>query len=120
MPKVKLDNLNEGMVTAAEIRNSDDMLLIPSGCELTARHIRVLKTWGIPEIQVEACGEAEDPSNPLLKLSPEQVAAIESEMRARFWRFDEANPVQQEILKLTVRRRAVQLASQPCPPPSNS
>ncbi len=103
MPKVKLDAVSEGMVVSADVKNMDDMLLIPAGCELSARHIRILQTWGVSEIQIE--GE-EPTSTTLLRVSPEVLQRLQSELEAIFWDFDAAIPVQNEIFKLALRRRA--------------
>lgn len=106
MPKIKLDALQEGMVVAADVKNLDDMLLIPSGCELTSRHIKVLQTWGVPEVDVKSVGDNEDHGDPLAKLQPEHAAQLVAEVKGRFWSFDEANAAQQELLKACSRRAA--------------
>ena len=109
MPKIKLDSLQEGMIVAADVRNMDDMLLLPAGCELSGRHIQILRTWGVAEVMVEATGETEAEADPLSKLSPEEAARIEAEVKSRFHQFDETNPVQKELLRLMIRRKALQL-----------
>jgi hypothetical protein len=103
MPRVKLDGVSEGMVVAADVKNMDDMLLIPAGCALSARHIKMLRTWGVSEIQIE--GE-ESGSTTLLKIAPEVLERLESELKKFFWDFDAAAPAQKEIFNLVLRRRA--------------
>lgn len=106
MPKLKLEQLKPGMVVAVAVKNMDDMLLAPSGCELTERHISILETWGITEVEVEASEETQAPVDPLSKLSPERLARLQRELREVFWEFDEANPIQVEIFDLMLRRKA--------------
>jgi hypothetical protein len=106
MPKVKLDALQEGMVVTSDVKNLDDMLLIPAGCTLTEKHIDILRAWGIPEVQVESAGESAEAADPLQLLSPEGLASLEVEVRKRFWKFDETSPVQCEMLRLVLRRQA--------------
>ncbi len=103
MPKIKLDAVIEGMTVAADVKNMDDMLLIPAGCVLTARHIKILRTWGISEIQTD--GEDQG-STTLLTLAPDALAKLDEELRKSFWEFDAPSPAQQEIFKLALRRRA--------------
>lgn len=103
MPRVKLDAVTEGMLVAADVKNMDDMLLIPAGCELSARHIKILRTWGISEIQID--GEEKN-STTLLKISPEVLQRLDAELRKLFWQFDAGSAAQQEIFKLALRRRA--------------
>jgi hypothetical protein len=106
MPKLKLEQLKPGMVVAAGVKNMDDMLLIPPGCELTERHLNILETWGIAEVDVQVAEEAQEPADPLSRLSATQAARLESEIRALFWELDKSNPVQQNILNLMMRRQA--------------
>ena len=106
MPKLKLEQLKPGMVVAAAVKNLDDMLLAPAGCELTERHINILETWGIVEVEVEAAEAAQAPIDPLSQLSPQRLARLQDEIRDVFWQFDAANSVQQTIFKLMLRRKA--------------
>ena len=106
MPKLKLEQLKPGMVVAVAVKNMDDMLLAPAGCELTERHISILETWGITEVDVEASEETQAPVDPLSKLSPARLARLRQELREVFWEFDEANPIQVEIFDLMLRRKA--------------
>jgi hypothetical protein len=103
MPKIKLDAVTEGMTVAADVKNMDDMLLAPAGCILTARHIKILRTWGISEIQID--GE-EQGSTTLMTIAPDVLHRLEDELMKIFWDFDPALPAQQEIFKLALRRRA--------------
>jgi hypothetical protein len=106
MPKIKAESLQPGMVVAKDVKNLDNMLLIPSGCELTERQIDILLAWGVDEIEVEAAEGAKDESDPLAALSPEALAQLAAEVKALFWKPDESNPVYQEVFQLMLRRRA--------------
>jgi hypothetical protein len=103
MPRVKLDAVAEGMTVAADVKNMDDMLLIPAGAVLTARHIKILRTWGISEIQTD--GE-EEGSTTLMTIAPDVLQKMQDELVKLFWDFNANEPVQQEIFKLALRRRA--------------
>jgi hypothetical protein len=103
MPRIKLDSVVEGMTVAADVKNMDDMLLIPAGCVLTARHINILRTWGISEIQTE--GEEQEATT-LITIAPEILARLEAELQKLFWQYDPGSSVQREIFQLALRRRA--------------
>jgi hypothetical protein len=106
MPKIKTDQLKEGMVVKADVKNLDDMLLIPAGCELTPKHIKILNAWGIGEVSVENPGPSEEEPDALAKLSPEAAAKLEAELKQRFWKFDPNDPIQKEVFRLALHRRA--------------
>ena len=93
MPRVKTEDLKEGMVVAKDVKNIDDMLLLPAKCQLAGRQISILKAWGVAEIDVA-------------RLSPEVVAQLTAGVKARFWQADESNPVFAEIFKLMLWRQA--------------
>ncbi len=104
MAKLKIDQLQAGMVVTADVKNIDDVLLVPAGCTLSERHIRILRTWGIPEAHVKT-GREEGTGSQIgessaVELPPELIQKI----KARFWDLDEANAVHQEILRLVLRR----------------
>jgi hypothetical protein len=105
MPKVRLELLQEGMVTARDVKNMDDMLLIPSGAALTPRHINLLRTWGVAEIAVQECAATEhalEASNPNVAA---EVPALERELRRRFQLLREDNEPEMEVFRLCLQRK---------------
>ena len=105
MPRIQTDALKEGMVVACDVKNIDNMLLIPEGCALTERQINILQAWGVAEIEVQNSQAIEDP-NPLAKLAPEEIAKLAAEIQSLFWEPDTSNSVIAEILKVILQRRA--------------
>ena len=104
MPKIKIDAVKEGMVVSCDVKNIDSMLLVPAGCTLTERQIDILNAWGVGEVDVELAEGCED-ADPAAKLSPEELAKLAAEIKARFWKVDETNPVFMEIFNLVLQRR---------------
>jgi hypothetical protein len=106
MPRVKIENLREGMVVAKEVKNMEDMLLLPVGCEIRPKHIEILQCWGITDVDVEAFDGLEEPENPIELLPPKVAARLETELRKRFWNFNPNNLVQKEVFRLALKRKA--------------
>ena len=92
------------MVVASDVKNIDHMLLIPTGCTLTERQISILQAWGVSEIEVQDSALADDTTS-VAKLPPEVIARLTSEIRGRFFKPDDTNPVFAEIFKLMLQRR---------------
>ena len=97
------------MVTASDVKNIDDMLLVPAGCQISARHIKILRTWGVSEVNVVDAGEGEDSMDPVSRLRAEQAARLESEMAALFHGRQADNSVMAELYRLAHRRRASEM-----------
>ena len=111
MTRIKTDQVQSGMVVVGDVRNMDDMLLIPAGCELTDRHIRILRAWGIADVPVDspsdnAAGSAAASPDPA-PMAPERVA----QLKARFWHWDEDDVVQREIFRVLLQRKPHPLGS---------
>jgi len=106
MPRVKTESLQEGMVVACDVKNIDQMLLIPAGSTLSERQLNILRAWGVEEIEVQADSAVTTDADPLAALAPDVVARLAAEVKGRFWDADESNPVFAEVFKLMLRRRA--------------
>lgn len=104
MSRIKTEQLKEGMVVVTDVKNMDDMLLIPAGAKLTSRQIGILQSWGVLEIEVKLA-EGMGDTDIVSKLAPEALAKLTAETRAIFWRPDDKDPVFAETFKLLVRRR---------------
>jgi hypothetical protein len=117
MPKVKIASVREGMVVSADVKNMDNMLLIPTGCALNEKHIDILNAWGIAEVQVESGGNAEVSGDILEQLPPETLEQTRKDLAAIFWDPIDKNPIQAETFDLALRRKARQIVEQRAGPP---
>ena len=109
MPRIKTELLEEDMVVASDVKNIDNMLLIPAGCSLTGRQISILQAWGVAEIDVRGTPAVED-ADLLAVLPPEIVARITAEIKNLFFYPDESNPIFVEVFKLMLQRHARRIA----------
>jgi len=100
------------MVVGSDVKNIDNMLLVPAGCTLSERQINILKAWGVHEVNVVASETTSD-FDPFGKLAPDEVEKLLSEVKEHFWQVDEANPVFMEIFKLILHRRVRSTAGEP-------
>ena len=112
MPKIKLASVRGGMVVTADVKNMDNMLLIPAGCVLTEKHISVLNAWGIAEVLVESGGVAEDSGDILQQVPAETLEQARIELTGFFWDPIDKSSVLAETFDLALRRKARQIAGQ--------
>ena len=108
MPRINTEALQEKMVVAADVKNLDNMLLIPAGSALTSRHIDILQAWGVTDVEITEASNDGDQGDPLLQLPPEALAEITAGLKRRFWQFDESNQAAVHVFDLMLRRKVRQ------------
>lgn len=96
MDYVSIDRLEEGDVVAKDVRSSSNMLLLPSGTELSASQIHMLKTWGIRRIFIDILEDTES----------EEFKELEKSLDKKIEELFQHNDNREFIsnLKLAVRR----------------
>lgn len=99
---IGIDDLEAGMILAEDVHDQQGRLLLPSGSELTERHLRAFQMWGILTVKIRGTGE--EPAEPVV--SPEILAAAETRVRERMAHHDLEHPVLAEIFRYAVQREA--------------
>ena len=110
MGTLNLNDLKEAMVLAADIKNKHGNILIKEGSTLTAKHILLMKAWGVTEAEVVGFDRDQVEKEEMHALSPEIIEAIEKELRAVFPPFDN-NPVMAEIYRIARKLKLRQASS---------
>lgn len=104
---VAVDDLEAGMVLADEVRDQQGRLLMPSGTELTDRHLRAFQMWGIMTVRIRS-GDGTEPAE--TPLSPEALAAGRAVVLDRLRDTDPAHPFIAELVDRCAEREARRLA----------
>ena len=113
---VPVQSLKPGRILATDVKNAHGQLLIKKGAEVTERHVRVLKSWGVADVQVEGEGEEGDSSagettvesyDPVLM----EKARVEVMERLRYNSIE--HPAIDELVRICVRRRAREMVGHP-------
>ncbi len=105
MNSVKIKLIREGMVTATEVKDRTGRILLPSGKTLTSKHLKVLKTWGITEINIvssKGTAPGAEPSDKNMSVDP----SIVKEMDKLVQFTDRRHPVVSEFYNLCLTRKA--------------
>ena len=82
MTVVTIDDLKPGMVLAEAVRNHQDQVLLEAGRKVTAKAVRVFKSWGIRRVAVKSGGAGEKGAHG--PPPPTPPAALDEKLRARF------------------------------------
>lgn len=100
MAHVNLDAVRTGMVLEADVTNSGGHTLLKAGTELSARHLTLLRAYGIAAISVGAA-PAERETGTLPSSAPDDCCVAE-----RFLHNDPHHPLISELMRLCEARQA--------------
>ena len=82
MIEVGLEKVKPGMVLAEPVRNHQNRLLLDAGKKISARAIRIFKSWGITHIKVRS--RHNGPPNQKAKNAPAAAEDIHLKLQKKF------------------------------------
>ncbi|MCD6272984.1 MAG: hypothetical protein J7K30_09095 [Deltaproteobacteria bacterium] len=82
MKKLELDDLMPGMVLAKPVHNFHELLLLSEGSTLYENNIRILKSWGVTNVWIEA--ETEEVDKKYVKVKIELQEIIKRDLMDKF------------------------------------
>jgi len=104
MTIVHTEDVNEGMVISEPVQDIKGRLLLKEGQTIESSHIRILKMWGITEINI--LGESDSESETESDINPELLEEIQEDTKQFFIHTDLNHPAMSEIFRLSVLFRS--------------
>lgn len=108
MAKIRLQQLEPGMIIAEDALTSQGKLVFPRGTRLGPESIQTLKAWGIPEVQVldnEGSLAEKDPPD---STPGEGDWEFDDEVKTLYAKSNQDHPAIQELMRLTQKSRLQQ------------
>ncbi|HEX9078810.1 MAG TPA: hypothetical protein VF795_04410 [Desulfuromonadaceae bacterium] len=106
MAIIPIDSLSAGMLLKSDVCDRSGRLLLPAGGELTDRHLKIFRTWGVLEADIEDGDALEAPQELAgADVDPVRLAAAEEEVRRRFRLNDPEHPAIRELMRLCIARK---------------
>lgn len=110
MSKVKIKDLQEGMIVALAVKDKNGMLIVSQGQKITDKYIRTFKTWGITEIDIEKTVENHGDKDCLAEKKVVIVSAEVKEKVDDLFRYtDKQHPAMVELMELCILRKTESL-----------
>ncbi len=106
MAMVLLKNLRPGMVVAEDVKDLNGNVLIHKGAEVEDKHERILKSWGIPDVEV--LGERMDSiifDKYLNRVNSEDLKQAQDSLNTLFSRSNTEFPATQMLYRLCLERK---------------
>ena len=104
MGQISVEDVQPGMVLASDVCAAHDRLLLAAGSEISERHLRIFRAWGVATVDVEGVTRDDIAAKAAAGLDPGARVAVEARVATQFRRTDRANPVVRELMELTVLR----------------
>jgi hypothetical protein len=104
--KILTDNLLPGMILGADVRDRSGRLLLGTGTELSERHLFILRTWGVVEVEIAGEEERGDDPKSTKTIDPTLCAAIEKKIAPLFCHVDNTHPAIKELISMRILREA--------------
>ncbi len=104
MGSISVDALEQGMVLSEDVLDINARLLLSKGQQITPKHIRILKVWGI--IDVDVVGDKDKKDGEKSPVNPEIIEAVKASAKEIFKNTDREHPAIEEIFKLSVAYRS--------------
>ena len=99
MGSVALDNIKPGMVLDTDA-TAGNQTLLAAGVNLTEKHIKLLKAWGVLEVEIKNTSNADINLAEIDAHDPVLVKTIQDQLRPHFQHCDSEHPLIVELIRL--------------------
>ncbi len=105
MGLINIEDVQAGMVLSDDVKDDNGRVLLGGGTEITEKHLKIFKMWGITEADIEGKNKEDVDANCTSDFDPALLKEVEYEALDLFKHADIKNPVIIELMRLfTVRR----------------
>jgi hypothetical protein len=106
VPIINIDHLAPGMMLRSSVCDRSGRMLLPGGNELTEKHLRIFRTWGIIEADIEGDDSGEIAS-PLSgnDVDPVRLAEAKAAIAGLFVHNDVEHPAIMELMRISIQRK---------------
>lgn len=102
MALLEIDSLVPGMKVGKDVVEASGQVLLRSGTEITEKHLRVLRSWGIPQVEIEGPKPPDGEDSLMTRATPEMVERANAVVSERFHHADPNHPAIAELIRISV------------------
>lgn len=106
MGTVIVDEIVPGMILAEDVYDRNGRFLLARGLEVSAKHIRVLKIWGITSVEIVGVNESDGNNSGKSQIDAKLIRKAAQMISRRFSRLDMESEVVKELFRLCTIRQA--------------
>ncbi len=99
-----LNDITPGMTLAQDVQDTQGRILLRAGVELTERHIRIMKTWGVADADIKNISSQEAEDQSMAQLDPIALKKAEVKANKLFKQSNLNHPIVHELYRQWVIR----------------
>lgn len=108
MAIIPIDSLTAGMLLKSDVCDRSGRMLLPAGGELTERHLKIFRTWGVLEADIEDGGALETPQVlATMDVDPVRLAGATDAVQRLFRLNDPEHPAIKELMRICIARKVL-------------
>jgi len=114
MAQLEIDALQPGMKVGRDVVEASGQVLLRAGTEITEKHLRVLRSWGVQTVEIEGERPPDPEETSLARADPATFDRAQAAVNERFRCADPAHPAIAELMRLAVLAEVrIQLENRP-------
>lgn len=107
MGLISISDIRPGMVLAGDVRDRNNRVLLAAGQEITEKHVKIFKMWGVTDADVKGAEQADMVVQDMAEVDPMTYQDAEKVTLDKFRHADMNHPGVKELARLATLRRAV-------------
>ncbi|NVM21182.1 MAG: hypothetical protein HWN68_05325 [Desulfobacterales bacterium] len=112
MGRIHLEDVEAGMILAAHVMDFNGRLLLGVGSEITERHIKIFKMWGVTEADIQGVEKEQVAAKITAQLDQLLVQEAAALGRELFRHTDLKHPCMEELFRLFTLRKVRQISEE--------
>ena len=113
MGLINIADIRPGMVLAGDVKDRNSRVLLTAGNELTDKHIKIFKMWGVTEADIQGVAHEDVEAQGAAALDPEILRKADLETQELFMHAGSQHPGVRELARLSTMRRVRTLMEAP-------
>jgi HD-like signal output (HDOD) protein len=113
MASVNVAQIEPGMVLGDDLKDQNGRFLLAKGVELSTKHLKIMKTWGVVEADIEGVTEQEMGEKQAADIDPKILEKAEEIEKQRFILSDLEHEAVHHLFQICVLRRAKKISINP-------
>ena len=105
MGQINIADIRPGMVLARDVKDRNSRVLLTAGKELTDKHIKIFKMWGVTEADIEGVAHEDVEAQEAAALDPALLQKADLATQELFTHAGSEHPGIKELARLSTMRR---------------